>query len=160
MYFLISLLAFSIAPFCHAEYESAKLTTALPSPLTARCLVISMCAENSHPLSVVMVLTCFLYGSNSPTTTLHPSSSLSTRMKFVKCSISVSIAWSYASTIVFISQSPKRLPSASAGRSWMLVQLAMLVALVGRCRLVCLLYFSSCGMCLASFPVLSAYTWL
>lgn len=85
---------------------------------------------------------------------------LSMRMKLVERSISMRMAWPCASTIVSISQSPKRLPLASAGRSWMLVRLAMLVALVGRCGLARLLYFSSCGMCFASFHVMSAWTWL
>lgn len=57
------------------------------------------------------------------------------RMKLVERSVRVSMAWPYESTMVSISQSPKRLPSASAGRSWMPVRLAIFVALVGRCAL-------------------------
>ena len=54
--------------------------------------------------------------------------------------------------MVSISQSPKRVPSASTGRSWMLVRHAMLVALVtGRTR-VRLLYLRRCGRWPASRP--------
>ena len=48
IYCLMSLLVFSIAPFCHEEQGSAKQTTA------PKCFVMSLCAANSGPLSVVM----------------------------------------------------------------------------------------------------------
>ena len=80
------------------------------------------CAANSHPLSVVMVFNDSLYGNSSLHTTravgkaLRPCSSFSMSMKFVGRSVSVRIACPYESTVVSISQSPKRVPSASAGR--------------------------------------------
>ena len=55
IYCLMSLLVFSIAPFCHEEQGSANQTTA------PKCFVMSLCAANSGPLSVVMVFICSLY---------------------------------------------------------------------------------------------------
>ena len=55
IYCLISLFVFSIAPFCHEQYGSAKYTG------TPKNLVISLCAANSGPLSVVMVFRESLY---------------------------------------------------------------------------------------------------
>ena len=52
----MSLLAFSIAPFCHALYGSVKYT------LTPIFSVISSCAANSEPLSVVIVFNLSLNG--------------------------------------------------------------------------------------------------
>ena len=122
MYFLMSLFAFSTVPFCHEAYESAKYTTTLSFPLMLSFFDISRCAANSHPLSVVMVFNDSLYGNSSLHTTravgkaLRPYSSFSMSMKFVERSVSVRIACPYESTMVSISQSPKRVPSASAGR--------------------------------------------
>ena len=71
-----------------------------------------------------------------------PSLSFSMRMKLVERSVSVTMACPKESTIVSISQSPNRLPSASLGRSWILVRLAIFVAFVGRKALILLVYLS------------------
>ena len=166
MYFLMSLFAFSIAPFCHEQYESAKYTFPRTFPPLLSILVISRCAANSQPLSVVIVWTNSLYGKSSLATTLavgsafRPHSSFSIIMKLVERSVSVTMACPNGSMIVSSSQSPKRLPSASAGRSCMLVRLAMLVALVGGKALTLFRYLSSWGICFKRRPVGSACTWL
>lgn len=64
----MSLFTFSMAPFCHEQYKSAKYTMTFSLPLIDSPLVISRCAANSHPLSVVIVLSVFLYGNSSLTT--------------------------------------------------------------------------------------------
>ena len=58
MYCLINPFIFSIAPFYHEEYGSAKQTGA---PIL---LVIFSCKANSKPLSVVIVLITSLYGQS------------------------------------------------------------------------------------------------
>ena len=50
MYCLISLFVFSIVPFCHEQYGSAKYTG------TPKNFVMSLRAANSGPLSVVIFL--------------------------------------------------------------------------------------------------------
>ena len=57
MYLLMSLLVFSIHPFCQPQNVSVKYTFTSSLPFTLNRLVISSCAANSLPLSVVMVLT-------------------------------------------------------------------------------------------------------
>ena len=49
IYCLINLFVFSIVPFCHEQYGSAKYTG------TAKYFVMFLCTANSGPLSVVMV---------------------------------------------------------------------------------------------------------
>ena len=49
IYCLINLFVFSIDPFCHEQYGSAKYTG------TPKYFVMSLCAANSGPLSVVIV---------------------------------------------------------------------------------------------------------
>ena len=61
--------------------------------------------------------------------------------KFVLLSVSVRMALLSLSTMRSISQSPKRFPSASAGRSCMLTLLRMFVALVSCLRDALRLYF-------------------
>lgn len=131
IYCLMSLLVFSTAPFCQEEYESVKKTG------TPSFLVIHSCAANSLPLSVVIVFSPFpLYGSSSLYTVFasglafFPCFNLSMSRKLVLRSIIVSMALLSLSTIRSISQSPNRLPSASFGRSCMLVRFLMLVAFV------------------------------
>ena len=61
IYFLMSLLAFSIAPFCHEEYESAKNTIlGFGVPLGAEAFEIILWQQNSAPLSVVIERTVCL----------------------------------------------------------------------------------------------------
>lgn len=97
--------------------------------------VMSRCAANSLPLSVVMVFKHFLYAKSFLTTAFAtgpaflPCGSFSIITKFVRRSTRTRMAW--PSTMRPISKSPKRLPSASAGRSCILVRPAMLVALTG-----------------------------
>lgn len=56
IYCRMSLLAFSIAPFCHDEYESAKNTRlGFLVPFGANAFEINRWAQNSEPLSVVIV---------------------------------------------------------------------------------------------------------
>lgn len=56
IYFRMSLFAFSIAPFCQEQYESAKYTLPLSRPPRLSMRVISRCAANSQPLSVGVVV--------------------------------------------------------------------------------------------------------
>lgn len=56
IYFRMSLFAFSIAPFCQEQYESAKYTLPLSRPPRLSIRVISRCAANSQPLSVGVVV--------------------------------------------------------------------------------------------------------
>lgn len=99
--------------------------------------VMSRCAANSLPLSVVMVFKHFLYAKSFLTTAFAtgpaflPCGSFYIITKFVRRSTRTRMAWPWPSTMWSISKSPKRLPSASAGRSCMLVRPAMLVALTG-----------------------------
>ena len=61
MYCRISLLAFSMDPFCHEEYESAKKTRlGFLVPFGASALDIILWAQNSDPLSVVIERMVFL----------------------------------------------------------------------------------------------------
>ena len=61
IYCLISLLAFSIAPFCHEENESAINTIlGFGVPLRAKAFEIILWQQNSEPLSVVIVRTVCL----------------------------------------------------------------------------------------------------
>ncbi len=61
IYCLISLLAFSIAPFCHEENESAKNTIlGFGVPLGAKAFEIILWQQNSEPLSVVIERTVCL----------------------------------------------------------------------------------------------------
>lgn len=69
IYFRMSLFAFSIAPFCQEQYESAKYTLPFSRPPRLSIRVISRCAANSQPLSVVIVWTNSLYGKSSLATT-------------------------------------------------------------------------------------------
>lgn len=131
-------------------------------PLHVSPFVMARCAANSVPLSVVMVFTRALYGNNNQIAafavcrTFRSCLNFSMRMKLVECSVRVSMACPYASMMVSIFQFPKRLLSAYAGRSWTLVRLAILLALVGGCRLARFLYFNSCGICSANFPAVSS----
>lgn len=90
--------------------------------------VMSRCAANSLPLSVVMVFKHFLYAKSFLTTAFAtgpaflPCGSFSIITKFVRRSTRTRMAWPWPSTMRTISKSPKRLPSASAGRSCMLVR--------------------------------------
>lgn len=154
MYCLTSLFSFSTAPFCHEQYESAKYTG------TSRFLVIHSCSANSLPLSVVIVFSAFpLYGSSNLHTTFangfafFPYLSFSMSRKLVLRSTSVSMALLSLSTIRSISQSPKRFPSASAGRSCMLTRFFMFVALVSCLREGERLYFILWRHWAASSPV-------
>lgn len=52
IYFRMSLFAFSIAPFCQEQYESAKYTLSLSRLPRLSIRVISRWAANSQPLSV------------------------------------------------------------------------------------------------------------
>ena len=150
MYCLISPFSFSMPPFCHEEYGSAKYTFT-PSPL----LIISWHA-NSVPLSVVIDLICSLNGLSRCITVransfaFFPLGSFLMNSMLVLRSISVTIApWLPLPTIVSISKSPKRLPSASCGRSLMLVRLGMDMRFpptgLARC-------FSLCRQCLYRLP--------
>lgn len=57
----MSLFAFSIAPFCHEEYESAKNTRfGFFEPFGAKAFDINLWAQNSEPLSVVIERMVFL----------------------------------------------------------------------------------------------------
>ena len=59
-----------------------------------------------------------------------PCLSFAMSRKLMLLSIMVKMAWLSLSTMRSISQSPKRLPSASAGRSWILTRFRILVAFV------------------------------
>lgn len=72
MYLLMSLLVFSTHPFCQPQNVSVKYTFTSSFPFTLSRLVISSCAANSLPLSVVMVLTTCLLSVYPPL--IHPSS--------------------------------------------------------------------------------------
>lgn len=129
----MSLFVFSTHPFCHPQNVSVKYTFTSSLPFTRSRLVISSCAANSLLLSVVMVLTTCLLSVYPPL--IHPSSTrlrnrhraLPVRQflhpKGVGAPLTrVRMACCRLSTIKSISKSPNRRPSASAGRSWMLVR--------------------------------------
>gem|GEM_PF-4392078 len=128
IYCLISLFVFSIAPFCHEQYGSAKYTG------TPKNLVMSLCAANSGPLSVVMVFRLSLYGSSSFLTTFargfacFPNGSFRISGILVDFSTSVSMACWSGSTIKSVSKSPNLFPSTSLLLSWMLT-----LSLIERC---------------------------
>ena len=109
-----------MAPFCHEQYGSAKYTG------TPKNLVMSLCAANSGPLSVVMVFRQSLYGSSSLLTTFargfdcFPKGSFCISSMLVDFSTSVSMARWSGSTIKSISKSPNLFPSASLLLSWIL----------------------------------------
>ena len=156
IYCLISLFVFSIAPFCHEQYGSAKYTG------TPKYLVISLCAANSGPLSVVMVFRHSLYGSNSFLTAFargfacFPNGSFRISGILVDFSTGVSMACWSGTTIKSISKSPNLFPSTSLLLSWMLT-----LSLIGRCLpLGRCLYFILCLVCLASSPVVSLWMML
>ena len=156
MYCLISLFVFSIAPFCQEQYGSAKYTG------TPKNLVMSLCAANSGPLSVVMVFRLSLYGSSSFLTTFargfdcFPNGSFCISSILVDFSTSVSMACWSGSTIKSISKSPNLFPSTSLLLSWILT-----LSLIGRCLLLGRsLYFILCLVCLASSPVVSLWMML
>ena len=67
MYFLMRPFVFSMPPFCHGAWGSAKYTF-MPS-----FLVMYSWQKNSDPLSVVMVFIHFRYGSNRCTIVLAAS---------------------------------------------------------------------------------------
>ena len=120
MYCRISPLAFSMAPFCHDEYGSVKYTLA---PIAS---AIFLCAANSLPLSVVIVRMLSLKGFSISMTTSasslesFPCFNFSMNSLLVFLSIRVTIAcWLFGPTIVSISKSPNRFPSASLGLSSM-----------------------------------------
>lgn len=100
-------------------------------PLTDSPLVISRCVANSHPLSMVIVLSVFLYGNSSLTTAravdiaFLPWDNFYMSMKWGERSVMVRIACPYVSTMVSISQSPKRFPPACADLSCIPVCQAM-----------------------------------
>ena len=128
MYCLINLFVFSIAPFGHEQYGSAKYTG------TPKYLVMSLCAANSGPLSVVMVFRLSLYGSSSFLTTFargfdsFPNGSFCISSILVDFSTSVSMACWSGSMIKSISKSSNLSPSTSLLLSWILN-----LSLIGRC---------------------------
>ena len=130
MYCLTSPFAFSIAPFCHEEYGSAKYTG------TPRDLLIISCAANSTPLSVVMdfifplngISSCFTVSANF--FAFFPCFNFLINSIFVCFSTKVTIAPQLPfPTIVSISKSPNRTPSTSLGLSLILTRLGMTMRL-------------------------------
>ena len=85
-----------------------------------------------------------------------PCLSFDMSRKLVLLSIMVKMAWLSLSTMRSISQSPKRLPSASAGLSWMLTRLRMAVGFVVLLTLCFLAYFILWRQFCASSPVSSS----
>ena len=115
--------------------------------------------KNSDPLSVVMVFIHFRYGSNRCTIILAasvaflPWGSFLITSQSVLLSIIVTIApLLFLPTMVSISKSPNLLPSASLGRSWILVRLGifMRASPTGLC-----LCFKWCRQFLYRFPPLA-----
>ena len=164
IYCLMSLLAFSIAPFCHEAWESAKYTRLLSFlPLVLNAVEMSLWEQNSEPLSVVMVLMDCRYGNSSRIATFaravgfFPCGSRAISSMLVLLSVRVSIApFLPFPTIVSISQSPNRFPFASAGRWWMLTLRGMFLTLVVRLGLPWRLYFILCRQWELNSPVRSA----
>ena len=89
-----------------------------------------------------------------------PSGCFSISIMFVLLSVSVTMApLPSFPTMVSISQSAKRVPSASAGRWCMLTRSGIFLTLVVRSGLPCLLYFILCRQCEVSSPLSSARIW-
>ena len=131
IYCRISLLPFSMASFLPCAIGIGKIhghVELLGYPFMLGELTAVVRGDGLQGLS--------LYGSSNLHTVLatgfafFPCLSLSINRKFVLLSVSVRMALLSLSTMRSISQSPKRLPSASAGRSCMLTRLRMFVALV------------------------------
>ncbi len=131
-----------MGPFCHGQYGSAKYTG------TPNHFVISLCAANSGPLSVVMVFSLSLYGSSSLLTAFargfdcFPNGSFCISNILVGFSTSVSMARWAGSTIRSISKSPNLFPSTSLFLSWMRT-----LSLTGRCPPLGDACISSCVLC-------------
>lgn len=157
IYCLINLFVFSIAPFCHAAYASAKNIFVFSFEAIISCL------QYSEPLSVVIVFTSLRYGNNilitasATPSAFFPLGNLRIIIKLVLRSHSVTMAlFCCFPTMRSISQSPKRVPFASAGRSWMLNLLGIVRTFVFRGLLICRLYLSLWRQCFLSSPLSSA----